>query len=66
MTRAHADAADTKTFQLGRKTKLHLQTGDITKWSGDAIVNAGTRKAKKSCIAYLSFVLICSCGEYET
>ena len=30
-----------KVFQLGEATQLHLQTGDITKWSGDAIVNAG-------------------------
>lgn len=40
MCAAHASAGGQR-FTLPRKTHLVLQQGDITKWSGDAIVNAG-------------------------
>lgn len=45
MVRAHAQSAesDHKTYQIKKNCKLHLQIGDITKWSGDAIVNAGVQ-----------------------
>jgi hypothetical protein len=31
------------TYQLSQTTKLVMYKGDITKWHGDAIVNAGAR-----------------------
>ena len=44
MVRSHTRSTDSahKTVQLSEGTNLHLQIGDLTEWSGDAIVNAGS------------------------
>lgn len=34
-----------KCYQIHGKAKLVLQRGDLTKWKGDAIVNAGRDRA---------------------
>lgn len=43
MVRSHAGKTDAEhqVVQLSEGTRLHLQIGDLTKWSGDAIINAG-------------------------
>lgn len=35
------EAMDYHRFQINKNAELILQRGDITQWSGDAIVNAG-------------------------
>ena len=40
MCAAHSSAGAQR-FTLPKNTQLVMQQGDITKWSGDAIVNAG-------------------------
>ena len=54
MVRSHAGKTDSehKVVQLSESTRLHLQIGDLTKWSGDAIVNAGNMRRTES-IAYI-------------
>ena len=34
--------ATSKEYPLGKESKLVIQKGDLTEWSGDAIVNAGS------------------------
>ena len=50
MRSAHAKGSGTeyKVYQLSGTAKLHLQIGDLTEWSGDAIVNAGTPRNAQS------------------
>ena len=55
MVRTHAGDKDSahQVVQLSEGTRLHLQIGDLTKWSGDAIVNAGSLEMARSSSSYI-------------